>query len=60
MLDYIIEYTFKKSHKELQNLSNESREKLINVKPETLGQASRIAGVRPSDIGILALYIKSN
>ena len=40
-------------------LSMESREKLMRVLPETLGQASRVAGVRPSDIGILAVCLKS-
>jgi tRNA uridine 5-carboxymethylaminomethyl modification enzyme len=43
----------------LTNLSSESKEKLCRVKPETLGQASRIAGVRPSDIGVLAIGLKS-
>ena len=43
----------------LSNLSSESREKLCRVRPETLGQASRIAGVRPADIGVLAIYLKS-
>ena len=42
----------------LTNLSSESKEKLCRVKPETLGQASRIAGVRPSDIGVLAIFLK--
>ena len=44
----------------LSNLSLESREKLIRVLPETLGQASRIAGVRSSDVGILAVFLKSD
>tara|TARA_B110001454_G_scaffold79631_1_gene76951 strand:- start:1323 stop:3137 length:1815 start_codon:yes stop_codon:yes gene_type:complete len=43
----------------LPNLSSESREKLCRVRPETLGQASRIAGVRPADIGVLSIYLKS-
>ena len=43
----------------LPNLSSESKEKLARVRPETLGQASRIAGVRPTDIGVLALFLKS-
>ena len=43
----------------LTSLSSESRERLGLVRPETLGQASRLAGVRPSDIGVLAIYIKS-
>ena len=41
----------------LNNMSFESKEKLLHVLPETLGQASRIAGVRPSDVGVLAIYL---
>ena len=40
------------------SLSNESKQKLINVRPETLGQASRIDGVRSSDISLLCIKIK--
>jgi tRNA uridine 5-carboxymethylaminomethyl modification enzyme len=47
-------------YKALSNLSVESKEKLLRVLPETLGQASRIAGVRSSDVGILAIFLKSN
>jgi tRNA uridine 5-carboxymethylaminomethyl modification enzyme len=43
----------------LSNLSSESKERLGRVRPETLGQASRVAGVRPADIGVLALFLKS-
>ena len=50
----------KLKYESLAGLSNESREKLIRIQPETLGQASRLAGVRPSDIGVLAIYIKSH
>lgn len=39
-------------------LSNEGREKLIRVKPRSIGQASRISGVTPSDISILLVYLK--
>lgn len=38
-------------------LSAEGREKLIRVKPETLGQASRISGVSTSDISVLTIYL---
>ena len=40
------------------SLSNESRQKLIQVKPETVAQASRIDGVRASDISLLCIKIK--
>ena len=41
----------------IQNLSSESIEKLFLIKPETLGQASRIAGVRQADIATLSFYL---
>jgi tRNA uridine 5-carboxymethylaminomethyl modification enzyme len=43
---------------ELDNLRNEAREKLAEVKPISLGQASRIAGVSPADISVLMIYIE--
>ena len=39
------------------SLSNESKEKLTNIKPTSLGQASRISGIKPSDISILMVYL---
>lgn len=41
----------------LVSLSKEAREKLFRVKPRTLGQASRISGVSPSDISVLMVHL---
>ncbi|MFI5186325.1 MAG: tRNA uridine-5-carboxymethylaminomethyl(34) synthesis enzyme MnmG [Chitinophagales bacterium] len=43
--------------KKIQALGNEAREKLIKIKPRTLGQASRISGINPSDVQILMVYM---
>lgn len=42
----------------ITSLSNESRQKLEQVRPLTLGQASRISGIRNSDIMLLMVYLK--
>ncbi len=41
----------------LASLSAEAKEKLSSIKPETLGQASRISGVSPADISVLMVYL---
>ena len=43
----------------IRSLSSEGREKLSSMKPESLGQASRISGVRPSDISLVAVALKA-
>ena len=45
-------------YKLVSNLASEARQKLSEVRPKTLAQASRISGVNPSDIAILAVYLK--
>jgi tRNA uridine 5-carboxymethylaminomethyl modification enzyme len=43
---------------EIKALSTESKEKLQRYKPRSIGQASRIPGVTPSDISVLLIYLK--
>jgi tRNA uridine 5-carboxymethylaminomethyl modification enzyme len=45
-------------YRELRGLSMEAREKLSNIRPETVGQASRISGVSPADIAMLMVYLE--
>ncbi len=47
------------NYKDLKALSTEAKEKLQKIKPRSIGQASRISGVTPSDISILLVYLKS-
>ena len=47
------DFNFKKLH----SISTEGREKLNSIKPQTIGQASRISGVSPSDINVLLIYM---
>lgn len=44
----------------IQGLKTEARQKLTATKPRTLGQASRISGINPSDISILAIYLQKS
>lgn len=45
------------NYAQLSSLSKEAREKLLKIKPRTLGQASRISGVSPSDISVLMVHM---
>ncbi len=53
--DLIIPENF--SYEKLVSLSNEARQKFTKIKPRTLGQASRISGVNPSDVQILMVFM---
>jgi tRNA uridine 5-carboxymethylaminomethyl modification enzyme len=53
--DYKIKSDF--DYDRVKALSSEAREKLKKIKPETVGQASRISGVSPSDISVLTIYM---
>jgi len=55
MEDHEINPEFNYHH--LVSLSKEAREKLMKIKPRTLGQASRISGVSPSDISVLMVHM---
>jgi tRNA uridine 5-carboxymethylaminomethyl modification enzyme len=62
-VDYFLENEAKKipeaiDYFAISSLSMEAREKLSKVRPESLGQASRISGVSASDVSILAVYLK--
>ena len=41
------------------NLALEAKQKLEEVRPLTVGQASRISGINPADISVLLIYLKS-
>jgi tRNA uridine 5-carboxymethylaminomethyl modification enzyme len=53
--DYKIKPDF--DYERIKALSSEGREKLKRIRPETIGQASRISGVSPSDISVLTIYL---
>ncbi len=53
--DLIIPDNF--DYEKLTSLSNEARQKFKKIKPRTLGQASRISGVNPSDVQILMVFM---
>ena len=46
------------NYDDIKNIASEAREKLKEIRPTSIGQATRISGVNPSDIAILMVYIK--
>lgn len=46
-------------YEDVHNLRKEARQKLNEVRPENIGQASRISGVSPADISVLMVYLKA-
>jgi tRNA uridine 5-carboxymethylaminomethyl modification enzyme len=45
-------------YSEIKGLSREACEKLTRVKPKSLGQASRIAGITPAAISLLSIHLR--
>ncbi|MBE6140254.1 MAG: tRNA uridine-5-carboxymethylaminomethyl(34) synthesis enzyme MnmG [Firmicutes bacterium] len=45
-------------YQKIKNLANEAKQKLMQVKPQTIAQAMRISGVNPVDITVLMVYLK--
>ena len=45
------------NYSEIKGLRLEARQKLDKIKPENIGQASRISGVSPADISVLLIYL---
>jgi tRNA uridine 5-carboxymethylaminomethyl modification enzyme len=45
------------NYDEMKSVSLEAKEKLKKIKPRTIGQASRVSGVSPSDISVLLIYL---
>jgi tRNA uridine 5-carboxymethylaminomethyl modification enzyme len=53
--DQVIPDSF--NYENISSLSNEARQKFKKIRPQTLGQASRISGVNPSDVQILMVFM---
>lgn len=52
-IDFIEDYS------QVKGLSNEAIQKLNQIKPDSLGQASRISGVSPADINVILIYLET-
>ena len=53
--ELVIPYSF--DYQQINSLSSEAKQKFIKIRPRTLGQASRISGVNPTDVQILMVYM---
>ena len=49
---------FKLNYEDNKGLRIEARQKLNKIKPESVGQASRISGVSPADVSVLLIYLE--
>jgi tRNA uridine 5-carboxymethylaminomethyl modification enzyme len=47
-------------YSDVRNLSNEAREKLETVRPLSIGQATRISGVTPTDVSMILIYMNKS
>jgi len=52
-----IEIESRIDYSKMYSISTEARQKLERINPKTIGQASRISGVSPSDINVLLVYL---
>lgn len=48
------------NYENIPNIASEARQKLSEIRPTSIGQASRISGVNPADISILMVYLRKN
>ena len=48
------------NYDDIPNIASEAKQKLSEIRPTSIGQASRISGVNPADISILMVYLKRN
>ena len=47
-------------YEDVKNLALEAKQKLSEIRPLTIGQASRISGINPADISVLLIYLNKN
>ena len=47
-------------YEDVLNLSLEAKQKLSEIRPVTIAQASRISGINPADISVLLIYLKQH